>query len=300
MIKKGIRFLNELKALSKTLTYIRESLGRIESRQIMSFDVGIAGAEFKVYSQSGEDGIIQYLVNKLEVKDKRFIEFGVENYMESNTRFLTLNNYWSGLIIDGNEENITYIKNDPIYWRTNIKAVHSFITKDNINDLFKNNGITGEIGLLSIDIDGNDYWVWKEIEVVNPAIIVAEYNSLFGSERKVTVPYKADFVRTNEHFSHTYYGASIGALTHLANERGYKLVTTNRSGNNVFYVREDLMDGLKELSAQEAFRPINFRESHNEAGQLVFPNFDLARKIIGEMKVYDIELNKEVTVNSLW
>ena len=115
--------------------------------------------EFQVFSQRGEDGILQYIINKIEIPNRIFVEFGVENYTESNTRFLLMNNNWSGLVIDGSKANIDFIKNDFIYWKYDITAVESFIDKDNINSLIKNYTSVKDIGLLSVDIDGNDYWV---------------------------------------------------------------------------------------------------------------------------------------------
>src|SRR5687767_11515119 len=141
--------------------------------------------EFQVFSQWGDDGIIQYLISKIDIPNKTFIEFGVENYKESNTRFLLINNNWSGLVIDGSKNNIDFIKQDIISWGFDIHAKHAFITKENINELlseFINKGYDSEIGLLSIDIDGNDYWIWNEIKVVNPIIVVVEYNAVFGAE----------------------------------------------------------------------------------------------------------------------
>ena len=122
-----------------------------------------------------------------------FIEFGVETYRESNTRFLLVKDNWRGLVIDGSETNVASIRALSEYWRHDLTAVASFITRDNINDLFADAGFTGEVGLLSIDIDGNDYWVWEAIDVVSPVIVVVEYNSVFGPEAQVTVPYAADF-----------------------------------------------------------------------------------------------------------
>ena len=302
MVKKLLNLIRNIQKLNYTLDYMQQSLGRIETRQLFpgSNSDRPINHEFKVYSQSGEDGLIQYLINKIEISNKRFIEFGVENYLESNTRFLAINNYWSGLVIDGDQENIEFIKNDPIYWRCNIKAEHSFITKENINDIFLKNGMSGEIGLLSIDIDGNDYWVWDAIKTISPAIVVAEYNSFFGEKAEITVPYNPNFVRTSAHFSKIFYGASIGALTSLANKKGYKLVASNQAGNNVFFVRNDLMASLKELSVEEAYKPIHFREVHNDRGELTYLSFDDARKVIGELMVYNIKEDKEVTVKSLW
>ena len=169
------------------LRAIQEGLGRLESRQISkALPTEFQEQEFKVYSQWGEDGLIQFLINHIEFKNEIFVEFGVENYLESNTRFLLVNNNWSGLVIDGNAEHVNYIKSDQIYWSHNLKTDCSFITKENINDLLSRNGVMGDIGLLSIDIDGNDYWVWKEIQVISPRIVIIEYNSRFGPNRAVT------------------------------------------------------------------------------------------------------------------
>jgi hypothetical protein len=116
-------------------------------------------AEFRVSSQFGDDGIIQYLLHHLRMDTDTFIDFGVENYRESNTRFLLENNNWRGLVIDGSQANIDFIRSEDIYWRHDLTAVCSFITAENINQIFEEHGFTGEIGILSIDIDGNDWHV---------------------------------------------------------------------------------------------------------------------------------------------
>ena len=262
--------VRRLSRLARRVDRIEQALGRIEARQTAASLAGFpASHEFRVYSQWGEDGILQALVREVPIARKVFVEFGVETYVESNTRFLLVNDNWSGLVLDGSRDNIETIKRDPLYWQYNLKAVEAFITKDNINDLLRQNGVTGEIGLLSIDIDGNDYWVWERIDVVNPAIIVAEYNSLFGAERAVTVPYDPTFQRAKAHYSHIYYGASLAALVHLANQRGYDFVGANTAGNNAFFVRRDLRpDSLPALTAKEGFVPRAFREGRTPEGQL--------------------------------
>jgi hypothetical protein len=301
MIKKVVKFLRLLQSYNQRLDIMQQSLGRIESRQLNLVNKeDFENHEFKVYSQSGEDGIIQFLIKSIKLTNKTFIEFGVEDYLESNTRFLAVNDYWAGLIIDGDPLNIDFIKNDPIYWRCNIKAECSFITKDNINEIFQSNGMNGDIGILSVDIDGNDYWVLDAINSINPAIIIAEYNSFFGSDRQVTIPYNESFVRTSAHYSKIYYGASIAALTTLVNKRGYKLVASNKSGNNIFFVREDLMGDLKEITIKEAYRPINFRELHNKNGNLAYLDFDQAKRAIYDLEVFDLELKKNIKIRELW
>ena len=136
--------------------------------------------EFQVFSQWGEDGIISYLVNNIDIENNFFIEFGVENYLESNTRFLLKKFNWSGLIIDSSQKNIDYIKKDKIYWQHDINALCEFISRENVNKIFLENISQKNIGLLSIDIDGNDYWVWKAITTIDPSIVVIEYNSILG------------------------------------------------------------------------------------------------------------------------
>ena len=127
-------------------------------------------AEFKVFSQFGEDGILQYLIRETAILDNEqiFIEFGVQDYVESNTRFLLMNDHWKGLIIDGSKQNMDRVRAKDIYWRYNLTAVSAWIDRDNINQIIGDAGFRGDIGILSIDIDGNDYWVWEKLDIVNP------------------------------------------------------------------------------------------------------------------------------------
>ncbi len=269
---------------------IQEALGRIESRQLVEAgSKGLQQNEFKVYSQWGEDGIIQNLLRNIRICRKTFIEFGVENYTESNTRYLLVNNNWSGLVIDGSPEHVDYIKQDRIYWQHNLKAECSFITKDNINSLFEKNGIQGEIGLLSVDIDGNDYWVWDAIDSVNPAIVVVEYNARFGPDKAVTIPYDANFVRSQAHYSGIYYGASLRAFWLLGKRKGYVLVGCNTAGNNAFFVRKDLMvEAIKEMTPEECYVKNQFREARNEDGSLAFSAPEHELKILESLPWVDI------------
>ena len=229
--------------------------------------VNLQDAEFQVFSQWGDDGIIQYLVNKIDISHKTFIEFGVENYTESNTRFLLINNNWSGLVMDGAEENIKYIKDDPISWAHELHAWPAFITKENINSLltrFLELGYSKDVGILSIDIDGNDYWIWKEIDTINPIIVISEYNSLWGPENPWTVPYEADFYRRSEGNSILHYGASLRSLCDLAEEKGYYLVGCNSAGNNAYFVRKDKIGTLQPLTPSDAYVLSKFRELWQE------------------------------------
>ena len=245
--------------------------------------------EFQVFSQFGDDGIIQWLVNKIDIPNKVFVEFGVENYKESNTRFLLINNKWKGLVMDGSKENIEYIKGDIISWAHHIHAVQCFITKDNINQVlldFINQGYNKELGILSIDIDGNDYWVWKEINVVDPVIVISEYNAIFGKEKAWTIPYKEDFFRGDAHRSQPYWGTSLKALCILAKEKGYEFIGCNSHGNNAYFIRKDKVGNLKTVSCEEGFVDASFRE-YSANGDFV--SGAKRTEVIKGMPVFNIE-----------
>ncbi len=297
LIKRTKRKLRKLMELPNTVDQLRQAIGRIEAQQMAnssprSFD----RAEFRVYSQWGEDGLIQYLINKIAIPKPIFIEFGTEDYAESNTRFLLQNNNWAGLLIDGSPENIEAIKRDGLYWRHNVKAECAFITRDNINELITKNGIAGDIGLLSVDLDGNDYWIWEAITVVQPRIVICEYNSLFGPDACVTVPYKADFVASQAHYSGAYFGASLAALELLGRKKGYRLIGSNSAGCNAFFVREELCAELPVKTSREAYVRSQFQNLMDETGQLIFGNFDQRLEQIRRLPVLELNSNSTMTV----
>lgn len=258
-------------------------------KDINSIINDIQKSEFKVFSQWGDDGIIQFLVSYLDITVKNFIEFGVEDYTESNTRFLLINNNWKGLIMDGGRKNINYIKNDNIYWQYELTAKQIFITKDNINKEIIENGFQGELGILHIDIDGNDYWIWKEIDSVNPVIIIVEYNSVFGKDRAISVPYDASFVRTKKHYSDLYFGASLKAFVLLGQSRGYSFIGCNSSGNNAYFVRNDKMKNLKALNTEEGYVESRFRECRDVAGNLTYTSGTKRIEILRGISVVNVE-----------
>lgn len=258
--------------------------------------VSLDEVEFQVFSQRGEDGIIQYLINKIDIPNKVFVEFGVETYTESNTRFLLMNNNWSGLVIDGSKKNIDFIKNDFIYWKYDITAIESFITKDNINNLINNYTKIEDIGLLSVDIDGNDYWVWEAIETIKPRVVICEYNSVFGSKKKVTVPYKENFVRSKEHYSELYFGASLEAFCHLAEKKGYDFIGTTSAGVNAYFVRKDLSVPFKNLQKSAGFNESDNRDSKDINRNLTFLRHHERLEIIKNKTIFDLEKNEEMLI----
>ena len=256
--------------------------------------------EFQVFSQRGEDGIIQYIINQIDIPNKIFIEFGVEDYTESNTRFLLFNNNWSGLVIDGNKRNIRFIKEDFIYWKYDITAYQSFITKDNINGLISQYTKYVDIGLLSIDIDGNDYWIWEAIDVIQPRVVVCEYNSIFGPSQKVSISYSSNFTRGKAHYSHLYFGASLAAFCHLAEKKGYDFIGTAGAGVNAFFVRKDISQPFITYKAEENFRMSANRDSKDSKGNNNFLLHNERLPMIRNMQLVDVTTNNSFTIADLY
>jgi len=255
---------------------------------------------FQVFSQWGEDGIIQYIISQIAIPNKIFIEFGVEKYTESNTRFLLMNDYWQGLVIDGDKNNIQFIKSDFIYWKYNITACSHFITAENINTLITNFTDCSDIGLISIDIDGNDYWIWKAIESIQPRIVICEYNAGFGNTQKVTIPYSGNFSQTKAHFSNLYYGASLGALCDLAQEKGYDFIGTASEGVNAFFIRKDLSAPFIKYNSVNGFHPASNRPSKNKNGKLDFlPNTERLQ-VIKDMPLVDVVSGETNAIRDLY
>ncbi len=230
----------------------------------------LAAVEFKVFSQWGDDGIIQYLIQQLDFPNHTFIEFGIEDYRESNTRFLLMHDNWSGFVIDGSVRNIQKLQRAYFFWQYDLQAKAAFCDRDNINDLLQESGFDRQVGILHIDIDGNDYWVWQAIEVIEPIVAIIEYNSVFGSDRAISIPYTPDFDRHAAHHSNLYFGASLAALHHLAQAKGYAFIGCNSAGNNAYFVRRDKLANLPEVSLEQGYVTSKFRESRDRNGQLNF------------------------------
>ena len=287
----------EMKSAFRNIWRINERIDELKINQgliLSAFNetrnsTNLADYEFKVFSQWGEDGIIQYLSKTIEIKHKTFIEFGVESFMEANCRFLLMKDNWSGYVIDASSSNISILKNSYFYWKYQIDAVDAFVTKDNINGLLAKSLFDEDVGILSIDIDGNDYFILEAINTVRPRILICEYNAVFGA-RKISVPYEADFFRTTRHYSNLYWGASLSAITFLAKRKGYSLVGTNSSGCNAFFVRDDLLnEKVKVLTAEQAFLPSTIRQSRDRQGILSYLGGNDRLEAIRGLRVINVE-----------
>lgn len=276
------------------LTDVKLAVGRLETRQVVRLEPSeIERSEFRVFSQWGEDGIIQFLLHHCNITVPTFIEFGVESYRESNTRFLLQNDFWRGLIIDGSGGHRRFLQLSGLSWRHDISAITSFITAENIDELIRSSGIAGEIGILSVDVDGVDYWILESITAVSPQMVIVEYNGFFGPELAVTVPYNSEFRREEASPSRFYWGASLRAFDDLLGPKGYALVYCNRAGNNAFFVRRDCLGDAIACTVDDAFRSPSYWE------QDVRRDPDEMFRMLGALQYFDLHLLQSLSATDL-
>jgi hypothetical protein len=193
--------------------------------------------ERSLYSQNGEDGILAVILYRIGVESHWFVEFGIEDGSQGNCVALAHEGNWDGLFIECDDECFVRLEER---WRDEprIRTLHAKVTADTVNELFSSAGVSAEPDVLSIDVDGNDYWIWEAIDGFRPRVVVSEYNASIDPDAAVTMPRDDD-----QRWDGTdFFGASIGALRHLARKRGYRLVHTDSVGVNAFFVREDLAE----------------------------------------------------------
>lgn len=262
--------------------------GQIRAEQILQrgFLDTLADAEFSVFSQWGEDGIISWLIDTVQPKSTTFVEFGVEDYRESNTRYLLSSRSWSGLVIDGSTANISSIRADDIAYKYDLQTCSAFIDRDNVADLISSAGFDSQLGILSVDIDGVDYWVLEKIPY-SAAIVIVEYNQVFG-DAPISVPYDPSFVRLRKHYSGMYWGASLSAFRHLLEGRGYEFVGTNRAGTNAFFVHTAFSGALSQKLRRRHEWDCRMREVRNPDGSLAFKTYNESKSLISGLPVVDV------------
>ncbi|OHA89207.1 MAG: hypothetical protein A2741_00230 [Candidatus Zambryskibacteria bacterium RIFCSPHIGHO2_01_FULL_43_27] len=288
-----LNFDNKIRVVEKLI--VRESniqkmlLGHILVENLLKKGdlENIHEAEFKVFSQWGDDGIIQYLINKIDTP-KTFVDIGAGTYTQPDTRFLLEHDNWSGIAIDASS--VDPLKNSELYPCYDITAKQEFITAENVNELID----FEEVGLLNIDIDGNDYWIWKALKI-SPIIVIVEYNPYFGL-KPITVPYNKDFKRNVAHHSSMYYGASLMSLCDLAKEKGYVFIGCNSNGGNAYFIRKDKVGKLKVLTPQEGYRETKSREHRDKNGNLTFTAPQKAKESLKGMPVFNTQKGKIETL----
>jgi SAM-dependent methyltransferase len=194
--------------------------------------------ELRGFSQHGEDGVIAEILGRIGVGGRFFVEFGVESGREGNCVFLADVLDWGGLFIEADDDAHASLKRKYAA-NPRVTTVHAAVTPENVESVFEQAGVPAEPDLLSIDIDGGDYWVWDQVRRYRPRVVVIEYNAALAPGQAVVQPsdHRQVWAGTD------YFGASLDALSELATSKQYRLVHTDLAAINAFFVRADLAEG---------------------------------------------------------
>jgi hypothetical protein len=217
---------------------------------------GFGQYEYSYLSQNGEDGIIRFVFSEIGFESRRFVEFGF-GATQCNSLRLILHERFQGLLMDGSAENCDFF-NRAARKRglEGVAAFRTFLTRENLNQAIRDHGLAGDIDFLSLDVDGNDYWLWEALDCVSPRLVCIEYNAGIGPSLSLTVPYDPEFERYSRHPSGFFHGASLQALESLGAKKGYRLIGCDSTGTNALFLREDVRAPLlPTLTAREAYRP---------------------------------------------
>jgi hypothetical protein len=263
------KFLNFLYALSYYINFLRVTDVAIEdyvARNLYgsarSKEPGRLGLhEFQMFSQTGADGIIAEIYRRIGLTNRFFVEFGVGNGLENNTLALLLHG-WVGVWIEASRKQNKVIRKELATFLAarKLTVLEEFITRDNIVSLFERGHVPHEPDIVSIDIDGNDYWVCEALlSRYQPRLIVIEYNALLGPSLPWIMEYNPSHARESMVVT-SYYGASLKALEKLLARKGYSLVGCDFLGMNAFFVRNDLVE--------DRFRAPYTSENHFEPNRL--------------------------------
>lgn len=258
---------------------------------------------FKVFSQNNEDAILEYLILSLKLKDIKFVEIGTEDYSESNTRYIYEKYNCDGLIVDNTSNLISKVSQHLDVWKGNLAIEENFVNIENINILINKYFPNKSIDIFSLDIDGIDYWILKELPDDISKVIVAEYNPYFGPDLEITVPYSQNFNRSEYHSSNLCWGMSLRALINLMEDKGFDFVGSNSLRNNAFFIKNEFINLLSldsiDTSNLKNFTNARFRENRSKTNKLELSSPDENLNIIQDCKVLNLKNDKIYKIKEL-
>tara|TARA_Y100000741_G_scaffold363971_1_gene353556 strand:- start:1384 stop:2322 length:939 start_codon:yes stop_codon:yes gene_type:complete len=264
----------------------------------------INNLDYKVFSQFGEDGIIDYLINSLGISTPKFVEIGVGDYSECNTRFLYETTQPNGLIIDCIEDFKKKVLKNIILWKGDLRILNENINSKNINEILHKERFDNDLDFFSLDIDGIDYWVLKELPENFSKIVVVEYNSTFGPDLEITVPNINNFDRSKYHHSNLCFGASLKAMIKLLEKKNFVFVGSTISKINAFFISKNEIDKinlkLPNINDLSEFTNSNISESRDIKGQLNFLKGKNKLNEISKCEVIDLKDDKVKKIEEIY
>lgn len=260
--------------------------------------------DYKIFSQNGEDGIIDYFLNRLGIENPKFVEIGIGDYSECNTRFIFERTSAKGLVIDCIEDLKDKVSKNINLWKGDLRVVNEEINSNNIIEILNKDFFLNELDFFSLDIDGNDYWILEKMPNNFSKIAVIEYNSVFGPDLKVTIPNRENFNRTDYHFSNLCFGASLRAIIDLMEKKNFKFIGTNLTRCNAFFLQINYLNKINieisNLNNLKNHTNSNIRESRDQQGKLNYISGEDKIKNIYECEIFDLNDHKIKKIKNLF
>lgn len=247
----------DLDSVSQQIQVMLLNQYELINKEIPISQQAISSKGFRNYSQFEEDGIILFLLGSIGMGARKVVEIGIGDGTECMATNLIVNHGFEGFLLEGNERNAKSAraffdsKKDCMLWPP--KILNAWVTRSNINELLQNLGVSGDIELLSLDIDGNDYYVWEAISVIQPKLCIFETQDIIPSELSLTIPYEDNFnCWEKSEIDQDFRSVSLLAMKKLSESKGYRLIGSHRFGFNVFFMRNDVgRDQFPEVSVEQ-------------------------------------------------
>jgi len=292
----------------KYLKYKIKSLLNFNKRQLGEVQIELAkknynkienirDAEIKIFSQFGEDGIINFLLHKLGLNEKiKFIEIGTGDYEEANTRFLCESRICEGLLIDKIDD-LKFIKKRDFYWKNDLYFYQKMINSKNISSVIKDFGFESNCNLLSLDIDGNDYWVLKNINLETTDMVIVEYNPLFGSNLSITIPEDDNFDRNNN--NKLFYGASLRAMIDLLDQKNFFFIGANKACNNGFFINNKYKSNFSDIKINNLKKYTDFTFRELKKNSVKENAISYLVNLIDHCEIYNLKSKKIIKIKEI-
>lgn len=301
MLKKLIRkILNRL--FLRKFDDIKVQKGQLFERHLeqnLNKITTIEETFFKVFSQDYEDGIIQYLIKSLGLKNIKFVEIGTQDYSESNTRYIFETMRCEGLIIDPTPNLKKKISSFLRTWKNTLTIHNDFINSNNVVEIIEKNSFEKNLDIFSLDIDGIDYWILEKLPKKIAKIFIIEYNPYFGSKKEICAPNIEYFDRFKYHSTGFCWGASLKAIIKLMKQKGYTFIGTNNLNVNSFFVQDEFINkigfNLPNLNDLSKHTEVKFNLLKNKNGRLV--SLNEVYNDIQNINVYNLNKQKLMPFN---
>lgn len=292
----------------KYLKYKIKSLLNFNKRQLGEVQIELAkknynkienirDAEIKIFSQFGEDGIINFLLHKLGLNEKiKFVEIGTGDYEEANTRFLCESRICEGLLIDKIDD-LKFIKKRDFYWKNDLYFYQKMINSKNISSVIKDFGFESNCNLLSLDIDGNDYWVLKNINLETTDMVIVEYNPLFGSNLSITIPEDDNFDRNKN--NKLFYGASLRAMIDLLDQKNFFFIGANKACNNGFFINNKYKSNFSDIKINNLKKYTDFTFRELKKNSVKENAISYLVSLIDHFEIYNLKSKKIIKIKEI-